>query len=73
MDTMMKAMPNEAGLNDTDMAFVALMKPHHQAAIDMDRVILRYSKNSGVSNYATHLIAIQQVKVNQMSNFLSAK
>ena len=40
----MKAMPKETGLNVTDRAFAAVMKPHHQAAIDMAKVVLRYSK-----------------------------
>ena len=73
MDTMMKAMPEETGFDDTDRAFAAVMKPHHQAAVDMARIVLRYSKDSAISNYAEQLIATQQTEVNQMSNFLSAK
>ncbi len=73
MDTMMRNMPDENDLNDTDRAFAAVMKPHHQAAIDMARVLLKYSKNSAISNYAKKLIVNQQAEVNQLSKFLSAK
>jgi len=73
MNTMMSTMPKESELDDTDRAFAAVMKPHHQAAIDMARVLLQYSKNGKISAYAKQLIASQQVEVNQMTTFLKSK
>jgi len=73
MTTMMSNMPKESELNDTDRAFAAVMKPHHQAAIDMAKVIIQYSKNNRINNYAKQLISAQQEEVNTMSAFLSNK
>lgn len=71
MTTMMNSMPKEHELTDTDRAFAAVMKPHHQAAIDMAKVLLHYSTNDKINAYARLLIANQQAEVNQMSNFLN--
>ena len=73
MEIMMEAMPDESTLDNTDRSFAAVMKPHHQAAIDMAKVLLRYEKDSIVSAYAKLLISNQQIEINQMSNFLNSK
>ena len=73
MEIMMEAMPDESTLDNTDRSFAAVMKPHHQAAIDMAKVLLRYEKDSFVSAYAKLLISNQQIEINQMSNFLNSK
>lgn len=73
MDAMMKSMPKETELTDIDRAFTAVMKPHHQAAIDMAKVLLQYSKNKTISAYARQLISNQQAEINKMSNFLNSK
>jgi uncharacterized protein (DUF305 family) len=73
MKTMMSAMPKETELSDTDRAFAAVMKPHHQAAIDMARVLLQYSNTTAISAYARQIIANQQTEIIQMSNFLNSK
>jgi uncharacterized protein (DUF305 family) len=73
MEIMMEAMPDESTRDNTDRSFAAVMKPHHQAAIDMAKVLLRYEKDSIVSTYAKLLISNQQIEINQMSNFLNSK
>ena len=70
MAVMMKTMPSTHALTDTDKAFAAVMKPHHQAAIDMAKVLLRYSGNGPVNAYANQLMATQQIEIDQMSDFL---
>ena len=73
METMMKNMPEESTLDDSDKSFAAVMKPHHQAAIDMAKVLIRYEQDSIICSYAKLLISNQQIEINQMSNFLSSK
>jgi len=73
MDTMMGSMPKETELNTTDRAFAAVMKPHHQAAIDMAKVLLKYSSDPIINTYANQLTAKQQAEVSKMSQFLSSK
>ena len=70
MDVMMKTMPLTHALTDIDKAFAAVMKPHHQAAIDMAKVLLQYSGNGPVNAYARQLMANQQIDIDQMSDFL---
>lgn len=70
MAVMMKTMPPTHALTDTDKAFAAVMKPHHQAAVDMAKVLLRFSNNGPVSAYAKQLMANQQIEIDQMSDFL---
>lgn len=70
MTAMMKAMPPAQALTTTDTAFAAVMKPHHQAAIDMARVLLRYSNDAPITAYARQLMANQQVEIDQMCDFL---
>lgn len=70
MAVMMKMMPPTNALTDTDKAFAAVMKPHHQAAIDMAKVLLRFSANGPVTAYAKQLIANQKIEIDQMSDFL---
>ena len=70
MAVMMKMMPLSSALSDPDKAFAAVMKPHHQAAIDMAKVLLRYSGDGPVNAYANQLMANQQIEIDQMSDFL---
>ncbi|SOD96937.1 DUF305 domain-containing protein [Spirosoma fluviale] len=69
MAVMMNTMPLTHALTDTDKAFAAVMKPHHQAAIDMAKVLLRYSGYAPVTAYAKQLMANQQIEIDQMTAF----
>jgi len=66
MSTMMENMPDPDKLNDTDHAFALIMIPHHQAAIDMAKVVLKYANEQQTISFAIQLISNEQVEVEQM-------
>ncbi|WP_020214113.1 DUF305 domain-containing protein [Flavobacterium rivuli] len=70
MDIMMQNMPDNAMLNNPDRAFAMVMLPHHQAAIDMAKVLLKYSKNSIATSFAKHLISSEQIEIEQMQLYI---
>ncbi|KAB0679128.1 DUF305 domain-containing protein [Aureimonas leprariae] len=73
-ETTMAAMhgPMMAGMRhpDPDIAFVLGMIPHHQGAIDMARVQLRYGRDPANRAFAEHLIAEQQGEIDAMRDWL---
>lgn len=69
MVTMMANLPQNNQLKDNDRAFAKVMIPHHQAAIDMARVILAYGKDPEVLAYAKMLISNEQIEIEQMSTY----
>jgi len=71
MTVMMKNMPNPAALNDIDAAFASVMIPHHQAAIDMAKVVLKYSADQPTVAFAKSIISSEQVEIEQMITFLN--
>lgn len=70
MDIMMQNMPNNTMLKDPDKAFAMVMLPHHQAAVDMAKVLLKYSKNSIAISFAKHLISSEQIEIEQMHLYI---
>jgi len=70
MDRMMADMPSAGKLTNTDKAFELVMIPHHQAAIDMARVLLKYSHNRTIRTYASQLIASEELEIEQMKGYL---
>jgi uncharacterized protein (DUF305 family) len=66
MSTMMDNMPAPDKLNDTDHAFALVMIPHHQAAIDMAKVVLKYANDQQTIAFARQLISNEQVEIEQM-------
>ncbi|MES2425319.1 MAG: DUF305 domain-containing protein [Bacteroidota bacterium] len=70
MDVMMKSLEQDTLVRENDYAFAQVMIPHHQAAIDMARVILTYSKNEELITFARLLISNEQIEITQMSGFL---
>jgi uncharacterized protein (DUF305 family) len=66
MDQMMSDMPADARLSDIDQAFSRVMMPHHQAAVDMARAVLRYSTDQQTNLFAQHIISSQEVEIEQM-------
>jgi uncharacterized protein (DUF305 family) len=73
MSTMMANLPQQSRLTGTDHAFAAVMLPHHLAAIDMARVVLRFSKDEQVLAFARLLISDEQIEIEQMSAYLKSK
>ena len=70
MTTMMKDMPETKDLKTTDMAFAKVMMPHHQAGIDMAKVILKYGKDPAVKRMAENIISSQQIEIEQMNEYI---
>lgn len=73
MDDMMAAIPvDEKLLSDADRAFAAVMLPHHQAAIHMAAVILRFQPDSAIRTVAENIIATQEIEIRQLQEFLQS-
>ena len=53
----MQTMPNFSG--DADIDFMKHMRPHHQAAIDMAKVVLANGKDAEVKKLAQDIITAQ--------------
>lgn len=71
MNRMMKTMPGPDKLGDTDRAFASVMKPHHQAAVDMAKALLKFTADRQLRSYASRLITEQQIEINQMEHYLN--
>lgn len=55
---------------DPDKDFMAMMIPHHQAAIDMAKAELQYGKDPRVLTLAKNIIAAQQNEIAEMQAWL---
>jgi len=53
-----------------DRAFLSMMIPHHQAAIDMSKAVLPLSKDATVQKWAKAISADQQKEIGQMNSLL---
>jgi Domain of unknown function (DUF305) len=62
MDKMMADM-NVKPTGDIDRDFVAMMIPHHQGAIDMAPLLLRYGHNEQLRRLAQEIIVTQQQEI----------
>jgi hypothetical protein len=51
---------------DIDRDFVSMMSPHHQGAIDMAHVVLRYGRNEQIRRLAQEIIVTQQQEIAAM-------
>jgi hypothetical protein len=51
---------------DVDREFVAMMVPHHQGAIDMAKVELRYGHNAQLRRLAQEIVVTQQQEISVM-------
>ena len=65
MDKMMKDMTVKPSGN-VDRDFVAMMAPHHQGAVDMAVVYLRYGKNEQLRRLAQEIIVTQRQEITVM-------
>lgn len=63
------ALPALTGDPDTD--FVLLMKPHHQAAVDMAKVELRHGRDPALRKMAQDIIAAQNREIAEMDRWLA--
>lgn len=55
---------------EPDMAFVLGMLPHHQGAVDMAKVELRYGKDPTLRQLAEHIINEQEDQMKVMQNWI---
>jgi uncharacterized protein (DUF305 family) len=58
---------------DSDVDFVRLMLPHHQAAIDMAKTELMHSKDPEMRRLAQEIIADQQSEIELMQRWLKQR
>jgi uncharacterized protein (DUF305 family) len=70
MDKMHTAMGAVKPSGDTDVDFVRLMLPHHQAAIDMAKTQLLYGKDPQMRRLAQEIITDQQLEIELMQRWL---
>ena len=53
-----------------DRAFLSMMIPHHQAAVDMSKVVLPSAKDPSVKKWANQIIADQNREIAQITTWL---
>lgn len=67
--TMRESMPVEY-TGDPDVEFMRSMIPHHQGAIDMAEVELKYGKDAQARAFAKKVIETQQAEIEQLNQWL---
>jgi uncharacterized protein (DUF305 family) len=73
MDKMHMAMKEVQRSGDSDVDFVRLMLPHHQAAIDMAKTQLLYGKDPQMRRLAQEIITDQQSEIELMQHWLKQR
>jgi Domain of unknown function (DUF305) len=73
MDKMHMAMGAIERSGNTDIDFVRLMLPHHQAAIDMAKTQLLYGKDPQMRRLAQEIITDQQLEIELMQRWLKQR
>lgn len=65
------------GMTDTTVGnsishnFIVQMIPHHEAAIQMSRNLLHYTKSEPLIEFANNIITTQSAEINEMRNMLA--
>jgi uncharacterized protein (DUF305 family) len=60
------------GSGDPDRDFAAMMIPHHQGAVDMALLELRYGKDTSLRRLAQEIIVTQRQEIDVMQRSLGA-
>lgn len=71
MATMSEKMMAASKIANPDVAFATGMIAHHQGAIDMAKIQLKYGKDSEMRALAENIIKAQQIEITQMQTWLS--
>jgi len=58
---------------DADVAFMQGMLAHHQGAVEMSEVALKYAKDEKARDLATRVIAAQKAEIAEMQAWLKAR
>jgi uncharacterized protein (DUF305 family) len=70
-EKMMQGMHGMAMSGDVDRDFVTMMIPHHQGAIDMAEVVLKYGKDPEIKALAGAIVAAQEKEIGEMKAWLA--
>jgi uncharacterized protein (DUF305 family) len=73
MDKMHAAMGSVERSGDSDVDFVRLMLPHHQAAVDMAKTQLLHGKDPQMRRLAQEIITDQQSEIELMQLWLKQR
>lgn len=73
MDRMHGPMMRAASNADPDAAFVLGMIPHHQGAVDMAEIILKFGKDPHNQHFAREIINAQTREISEMRDWLKQK
>ncbi len=65
MADMMTALEGKTG-DDFDKAFIEMMIPHHEGAIDMAKAARKSAKHQEIKNMAEDIISAQQSEIDMM-------
>ena len=71
MMKMMMGMPKFSG--DADVDFMMQMRPHHQAAIDMAKIVLANGKDTETKKLAEEVVAAQEKEIATIDAWLKKK
>ena len=73
MDRMHGPMMQGIANADPDAAFVLGMIPHHQGAVDMAEIVLKFGKDARNQHLAREIIAAQRREIGEMREWLKQK
>ncbi|WP_300365235.1 DUF305 domain-containing protein [Brachyspira sp.] len=72
MNKMMEDMAAIEVTGDNDIDFLKGMIPHHQAAVDVSKKILEYTKDEKIKEIANRIILAQEKEIADMNNMLNS-